>query len=135
MDLNFCSVPNHHQEQKSSGRYRLLWHWVMLHGKWEKALSVSIIIFFEPWNWKQWLSLNAFMDLLKISLVYWLFIACPPCLQYWCKKILCDIINKNLAYHIGLILLNSPFGDSEPKREGISSKIDRLAAIYTSKFK
>ena len=59
----------------------------MLHGKWEKALSVSIIIFFEPWNRKQWLSLNAFMYLLKSSLVYWLFIACPPCLKYWCKKI------------------------------------------------
>ena len=27
------------------------------------------------------------------------------------------------------------FTDSEPKREVISSKIDRLAAIYTSKFK
>ena len=78
--LLFWSDPNHHHGQKSSGRYHLLWHWRMPHWKWETVLSVSMIIFLEPWNRKQWLSLNAFMYLLKSSLAYWLFISCPPLL-------------------------------------------------------
>ena len=75
----------------------------MLHGKWEKALSVSIIIFLEPWNRKQWLSLNAFMYLLKSSLAYWLFISCPPLLSIFDVNFFSHVINKNLAHHIGLI--------------------------------
>ena len=43
--------------------------------------------------------------------------------------------NRSILDQMTTVQMTYPFGDSEPKGEVISSKIDQLAAIYTSKFK
>ena len=141
MDFLFWWVPNHHQGQKSSGRYPLLWHWVTLHGRWEIVLSVSTITFLEPWNRNQQLLLNTYVkiNLLKsespfltiLSIYNMIIMICWSWNSFQGQHHLLQFFFVSLFCHIGIWWFISTY---YPKKQGMRQDIGYRYGLYFFNF-